>query len=110
MRSKIVAEIIEDFDLFAESDISKEEVLDKIQRISVDELETIIQLGIKFDKLMELNHEIILHVHDVYTNPKYVTSVLDSIRNDYTEMIRIIMEDYIQYVIEEKNDGIDVSV
>ena len=109
MRSKIVAEIIEDFDLFSEErvfDITREEVLDKIQRISVDELETIIQLGIKFDKLMELNHEIILHVHDVYTNPKYVTSVLDSIRNDYTEMIRIIMEDYIQYVIGEKNVSI----
>ena len=106
MRSKIVAEIIEDFDLFAESDISKEEVLDKIQRISVDELETIIQLGIKFDKLMELNHEIVLHVYDVYSNPKYVTSILDSIRSDYTEMIRVIMEDYIKYVIGEKNVSI----
>lgn len=104
MRSKIVAEIVEDFDLFSNErvfDISREEVLEKIQSISVDELETIIQLSIKFDKLMELNHEIVLHVYDVYTNPKYVSGVLDSIRNDYSEMIKIIMEDYIQYVIEE---------
>ena len=104
MRSKIVAEIIEEFDLFSDErvfDISREEVLEKIQSISVDELETIIQLSIKFDKLMELNHEIVLHVYDVYTNPKYVSGVLDSIRNDYSEMIKIIMEDYIQYVIEE---------
>jgi hypothetical protein len=105
MRSKIVAEIIEEFDLFSDErvfDISREEVLEKIQSISVDELETIIQLSIKFDKLMELNHEIVLHVYDVYTNPKYVSGVLDSIRNDYTEMIKVMMEDYIQYVIEEK--------
>jgi hypothetical protein len=105
MRSKIVAEIIEEFDLFSDErvfDISREEVLEKIQSISVDELETIIQLSIKFDKLMELNHEIVLHVYDVYTNPKYVLGVLDSIRNDYTEMIKVMMEDYIQYVIEEK--------
>jgi hypothetical protein len=104
MRSKIVAEIIEEFDLFSDErvfDISREEVLEKIQSISVDELETIIQLSIKFDKLMELNHEIVLHVYDVYTNPKYVSGVLDSIRNDYTEMIKVMMEDYIQYVIEE---------
>lgn len=104
MRSKIVAEIIEEFDLFSDErvfDISREEVLEKIQNISVDELETIIQLSIKFDKLMELNHEIVLHVYDVYTNPKYVSGVLDSIRNDYTEMIKVMMEDYIQYVIEE---------
>jgi hypothetical protein len=102
MRSKIVAEIINDFDLFTNDETSLDEVLQKIEVISTDQLETIIQLGIKFDKLMELHHEVVNHVHEVYTNPNYVNGVLDSIRSDYTEMIRVMMEDYIQYVIGEK--------